>query len=85
MLKIRDDVELKKLEAFGFEKITVENCFGKQVVYVKSFKDPYDNCIRIRAEDREISYSYKPNLDTIYDLINADMVEKVEDERWRQI
>ena len=80
MLKIKDSVDLKELEKFGFE-ITDEGLNSEYYVYVKYIK-PYVS-IRVDVENRRI---YKDNdefeillkEEEIYDLIKADMVEKVE-------
>lgn len=85
MLRIKDNVELKELEKFGFKEISVD---GEIIAYVKSFKYPCYNSIDVYTSNREIRFSYKPNLDTIYDLIKADIVEKIEepiDEEWMMI
>ena len=71
MLKIRDNVDLKELEKYGFKK------------------KKYYNAICIIREDREhdiffdlktrkllfVNYGY----DVLYDLIKADLVEKVDE------
>ena len=78
MLKIKDNVDLKELEKFGFKS----NCYNK---YEKSMIDDkrmwlmvaaYSKSIFIECEDEETN----DDLDTLYDLIKADLVEKVGDE-----
>ena len=89
MLKIKDGINLKELEKFGFKKIspswyslTIRDNAEEEIgIAVSLFAIP--RCI-------EIGYSTKGNggmssltydLDVIFDLIKADMVEKVvEDE-----
>ena len=71
MLKIKDNVDLKELEKFGFKKIYY-----------------YKACV-LESEDgkQDIIFDYKTRkllfcnwgYDTLYDLIKADMVEKVEE------
>ena len=61
MLKIKDNVDLKELEKFGFKK---ESWFDNQIVYVKSYEQ-YNTYFDV----------------TLYDLIQAGLVEKVEEER----
>jgi len=74
MLKIRDDVELKKLEDFGFY-------LNKKEWYEKF----YNNYIflNVKPLSREVVYSvYEKekiecdDLDDLYDLIKANLVVK---------
>lgn len=90
MLKIRDDVDLKELEKFGFE-VFGENTARK--IYYKNYAKGISNeddtwlCIEHReiwfiengAKDSNERYFGNPQFDTLYDLIKADMVEKVEE------
>jgi hypothetical protein len=66
--------DLKELEKFGFNSYgDDEDCLYKQLDYGHIFINNYRNvCI----------YNEKSNfqLDTLYDLIKADLVEKVEEE-----
>lgn len=82
MLKIRDDVDLKELEKFGFElnqwnEYRKEICGGRRG---QCFK-----VILFNGEDRILyGYSYGADEedcidDTLYDLIKADLVEKIDD------
>lgn len=78
MLKIRDDVDLKELEKFDFkektrwyEKIIEYKWNDKLYIYV----DKDDKNIQISTYD-----GYDAYLDnTLYDLIKADLVEKIDD------
>lgn len=77
MLKIKDSVDLKELEKFGFV------CFNQeQQNYEKKLSKKYDN-EEINIYGKEINISLDGwetrDLDTLYDLIKADMVEKVEE------
>ena len=78
MLKIKDNVDLKELEKFGFEKLSsvrevylfnidgseyLEIIEGKIHLYIN---DEYYNC-----------YTGEKTFDKLYDLIQADLVEKV--------
>lgn len=71
MLKIRDDVDLKELEKFGFE-------YNNFCCY--KYEDEHHNVII--GQDRIIHYNhflYHNDLSNIiYDLIKAGLVEKVE-------
>ncbi|HIQ91022.1 MAG TPA: hypothetical protein IAB27_05315 [Candidatus Coprosoma intestinipullorum] len=81
MLKIKDNVDLKELEKFGFEH--------QKLIYVK---DVVRRCCNLREnkkiyiyeQSRLISigiglFSTDVELSIIYDLIQAGLVEKVED------
>ena len=76
MLKIRDGIDLKELEKFGFEYYSNKNssyygCCYKQLSYGNVFINDYHNiCIYNEKSTFE--------LDDLYDLIKADLVEKVE-------
>ena len=81
MLKIKDNVDLKELEKFGFEYYPL--------IYVKEINridDVFGNTTRkIYIDEKERNISIKVGLfntdielDVIYDLIKADLVEKVE-------
>lgn len=79
MLKIKDNVDLKELEKFGFKY------FGEEHYKVSYFKDEGllgCNCaINVYTKDRrlEIVDSYDQSVweDIIFDLIQAGLVEKV--------
>lgn len=82
MLKINDNVDLKVLEKYGFKHYTM--------IYVKEIKRSNETLkeekiIYVEEENRKISihkglFNVDEELDTIYDLINADLVEKVSDD-----
>lgn len=90
MLKIKDDVDLKELEKFGFHKNVIEHhpeftkyyldCRTQQLVIFgedypkreKGAKAEYIFPRRIRTQ----SASTK-DIDVLYDLIQAGLVEKV--------
>lgn len=88
MLKIKDDVDLKELEKFGFEIKPVTGAYRKEL------KSSYmDNCyievqrsrrilVETKIKDRYIGNLKETNtsdLDTLYDLIQAGLVEKVKE------
>ena len=80
MLKIKDNVDLKELEKFGFEPRYSEMT-GKIIRYVRG-----DNRNIIRYIDND--HNYNPYWEVLvqdsailYDLIQAGLVEKVEEER----
>lgn len=76
MLKIKDNVDLKELEKFGFR-----NKFG--IIY-KPKKGTWEFVlIKVDPISRIIIFSGLRDLfhtkeDTLYDLIKADLVEKLE-------
>lgn len=76
MLKIKDNVDLKELEKFGF-KTDEYNLW-----YEYHTETNYKDCIMINTRNKHIGlyqtyngYSY----DILYDLIKADLVEKGRD------
>ena len=75
MLKIREDIDLKKLEKFGFE-ITSKN---NKLMYV--WKNKYFiNVVEIDVKTREvINLGDRSGNGVFYDLIKADLVVKVEE------
>ena len=82
MLKIRDKVNLKELEKYGFEliggvyyKTIYEGRRGQDfelIIYNDRFIQGYSNGADGDGEEDYID-------DTLYDLIKADLIEKVED------
>ena len=86
MLKIKDGVNLKELEKFGFEKLSGNSQVWQLNLEVDYSKPPFganmffiaflekDRILEIGSLNSEYS-TYK--LDIIYDLIKADLVEKV--------
>lgn len=73
MLKIKNDVDLKELENFGFHLGTT---------YITDKECYFSSKIMILVEDRIIKKEERTfdttDYDTLYDLIKADLVEKVE-------
>lgn len=76
MLKIKDNVDLKELEKFGF-KLDQDEWYLKRVKRCYIFIKPLSRQIIIRASTygEEIE-----QIEVIYDLIQAGLVEKVEEE-----
>ena len=86
MLKIKDNVDLKKLEKYGFEY--TPNCCE---IYKLWLQNDLEGAIYIRITNDRIVYPVSDldmyNLgnrnefkmyDILYDLIKADLVEKVD-------
>ena len=79
MLKIKDDVDLKELEKFGFEEDELQ-------YFYYGFTEPNPNSeirIYVNIETKEISTGFDSYVspyrihDKIFDLIKAGLVEKV--------
>lgn len=68
MLKIKDNVDLKELKKFGFEFIYGNTYWNKKVSI-------HSNTRKIRVTTWKSPYE----IDVLYDLIKADLVEKVDD------
>lgn len=73
MLKIIDNVDLKELEKFGFKKIIGVN----RIDYVKGNK--YDFIEIAVDEEKNIFIGTELGFSILFDLIQAGLVEKVED------
>ena len=79
MLKIKDDVDLKELEKFGFEVAqTLEGKTTELYDGKYTYIELYDDIDGI-WDTREIYVTGSAYLDTIYDLIQSGLVEKVEE------
>jgi len=82
MLKIKDDVNLKELEKFGFKydeetKMYYKNCtgtFNKFLIPTEDDLDVFRGQIIFHNESNFATTLY---LDTLYDLIQAGLVEKI--------
>ena len=79
MLKIRDDVDLEKLKDFGFvTSITYNPLSYVKKVYLNNENDD-KNFYRISKSSRKIELTRLDGEldDTLYDLIQAGLVEKI--------
>lgn len=78
MLKIKDNIDLKELEKFGFK------CYEKGEYYFVGF--PFGGAKLLVSKNRNIDFDYKWEdedfelLDILFDLIQAGIVEKAEKE-----
>ena len=92
MLKIKDNVDLKELEKFGFhyEEINETGPSDKEPFVIKQYSnyerycDNYPLYIQVSTRIIEDMYSTEGPAelvppDLIYDLIKADLIEKVEE------
>jgi spore maturation protein CgeB len=78
MLKIKDDVDLKELEKFGFvTSLTYNPLSYVKKVYLNNENDD-KNFYRISKSSRKIELTRLDGEldDTLYDLIEAGLVEK---------
>lgn len=83
MLKIKDNVDLKELEKYGFKKNEIEftNCYIKRETkgYIEINEHHYISLLDFTDSDYPVVD--ESILDTLYDLIKADLVEKVSEEK----
>ena len=82
MLKIKDNVDLKELEKFGFEQIS--NFWYAKNIYEEG-GDTITISVNTVTRDIQLSWSsygnsiaFTYNLGILFDLIQAGLVEKVE-------
>lgn len=82
MLKVRDDIDLKRLEKdYGFKhprKILYEY-YDKDTTI--SINKRLDDLVELGIDYDEDSAVYSTSLDILYDLIKDGIVEKVSDEK----
>ena len=96
MLKIKDNVDLKELEKFGFEKDlkgnytlsiddkeTNKRLFGIETMFDFIFLTVWKNSRNLQVEFQDMEDYYAMNMNVIFDLIDAGLVEKVGDELWK--
>jgi hypothetical protein len=76
MLKIKDNVDLKELEKFGFWQW--ENTWGTYTID-KQIATTEEADLFLYEYDRIINFEENSNLNVLYDLIKADLVEKIDD------
>lgn len=77
MLKIKDNIDLKELKKFGFEKF--DDYYLFQNGYDDDFISYYDTIkIDLYCKELEICSVNNKNIDDkVFDLIEASLVEKV--------
>lgn len=87
MLRIKENVDLKELEKFGFRKTCGIYQIDLEEEKSSSLITRIYMCIYLNKIDRIIRFSSHyceketVKLDTLYDLIEAGLVEKVEERR----
>ena len=84
MLKIKDDVDLKELEKYGFKydeemKYWYKHCLGTFNIFIVLTEDDIDSFKGQIVFYNDSAFNTTLYLDTLYDLIKADLVEKVEE------
>ena len=76
MLKIKDNVDLKELEKYWFIFCDHDD------LYYSYYYNPEEN-IKINYSDRELDFylcdMQESSIATLYDLIKADLIEKVDE------
>lgn len=82
MLKIKDNVDLKELEKFGFKydeetKMYYKNCTGTFNKFFIPIEDDLDTFKGQIIFHNESNFQTTLYLDILYDLITADLVVKV--------
>ena len=74
MLKIKDNVDLKELEKYGFNCIDENYIWNEEASISICIKNPKCRTLYVYGQDED---DYQ-DLGVIYDLVKADIVEKVE-------
>ena len=82
MLKIKDNVDLKELEKFGFENDGY-NYYYDFIPYNEDTSNGQYVLVDIKTRKIYLDYIdldyFDKSVELLYDLIKADMVEKVEE------
>lgn len=88
MLKIKDGIDLKELTKYGFERLRYLPIYQKLVFFNKNMRLQYSYIeyqvdtktrhIEIRTTDIGDIHTDFILDDTLYDLIKADLIERVE-------
>ena len=80
MLKIKDNVDLKKLKKFGFEYISGDpfKSFDNETIHIQE-RNKYIYITNECSSSFNQNIIEEESLDTLYDLIQSDLVEKVSD------
>lgn len=78
MLKIRDGIDLKELEKFGLKKSYLDYTKKSNIANDYLMVDIKHRVIYIYTDDKD-SGDCADLLDTLFDLIQAGLVEKVGD------
>ena len=80
MLKIKDSVDLKELEKFGFEKDGYNYCYDF-ISYNEDAGNGQYVLVDIKTKKIDLDYIdldyFDKSVKLLYDLIKSDLVEKV--------
>jgi len=77
MLKIKDNIDLKELEKYGFEKLARESCCNRYAyIYDCNGKTTTKLVVHKDKTIRIVNFNSKV-VNLIYDLIKDGLVEKV--------
>jgi hypothetical protein len=82
MLRIKQEVDLKELEKYGFKNVSYKNYVYKPKVDIdlnEIWVDGDTKKIDIIDCDRDVGYIVDENLDKLFELIQAGLVEKGEE------
>lgn len=72
MLKIKDNVDIRELEKFGFYHHFKDYVYSRDIIS--------GDTLYINIHDKSIPTHFPTNIDILYDLIQAGLVEKVEEQ-----
>lgn len=80
MLKIKEDVELEKLKDFGFRDVICSD--GEELLFKSKYKEKDVIEVNVNIKTRIIELAplhdlFNTQEDTLYDLIQAGLVEKL--------
>lgn len=80
MLKIKDNIDLKELEKYGFIFCDCDIHCGNNLYY-SYYYNPDEN-IKINCDDKEFDFYLcmmtENSIDLLYDLIKDGLVEKID-------
>ena len=81
MLKIKDNVDLKELEKYGFRNVSYKNYVYTPKVDIDINEIWVDDTKKIDIIDcdRDVGHIVDENLDKLFELIQNGLVEKVSD------
>lgn len=81
MLKIKDNVDLKELENYGFVYDKRIKCYyggySNRELHLRVYEDDINREIKMYEPFRDVE-DEENNIEILYDLIQAGLVEKVE-------
>ena len=85
MLKIKDNINLKELEKYGFKPNALDDNYAgyykinenaDNMTFINDYSFGKNKTIALMIEDGR--YYITDTLDDLYDLIKADLIEKVD-------